>query len=302
MSPLLDDGATFVLIGHPVGHSLSPVIHAAAYEALGVSGKRYIAVDCPDAEAVERQVDALRRGEIAGANVTVPWKRLALDLADEAHASARDVGAANVLSAVDANGNRRIVAYNTDVGALAEELARCRPDARAAIVIGNGGAALASVAACRAAHVDRVTVTARRFRGERTPAWERADELEALGAIPVPWDPGSASTLGHAFSSADLIVQSTSDGMRGASDGTAVRDVVPWSHLAPATCVYDLVYNPAVTPFVEAARRCGLRAESGLGMLIGQAARAIELWLGRRPAPEPLRKAAEAALLQKFPA
>jgi len=298
------DGGTFVLIGHPVGHSLSPVIHAAAYEALGVAGYRYVAVDCPDAAAVERQIDALRKGEIAGANVTVPWKRLALDLADEAHASARDVGAANVLGAVDSGAGTKIVAYNTDVGALADELVRCRPGARAAVVIGNGGAALASVAACRAAGVDHITVTARRFQGERSASWERADALEALGAVPVEWplDPGAVSPLRRALSSSDLIVQSTSDGMRGATDGTAVRDIVPWSVLSAATCAFDLVYNPAVTPFVAAARQRGLRAESGLGMLIGQAARAIELWLGRRPAAEPLRVAAEAALAQKFPA
>jgi shikimate dehydrogenase len=297
-------GGTFVLIGHPVGHSLSPVIHAAAYVTLGVQGCRYVSVDCPDTAAVERQIDALRRGDIAGANITVPWKRLALDLADEAHASASDVGAANVLGVVDAGAGRKIVAYNTDVGALADELIRCRPGARAAVVIGNGGAALASVAACRAAKVDRIAATARRFRGERSASWERADALEALGAVPVEWptDPGADSALHRALSSSDLIVQSTSDGMRGATDGTAVRDIVPWGTLPPGTCAYDLVYNPAVTPFVAAARRCGLRAESGLGMLVGQAARAIELWLGRRPPPEPLRVAAEAALAQKFPA
>jgi shikimate dehydrogenase len=293
----------FVLIGHPVGHSLSPVIHEAAYEVLGVPGNRYIAVDCPDAAAVERQIDALRRGEIAGANVTVPWKRLALELADEADASARDVGAANVLCAVDSGPSRKIVAYNTDVGALADELVQCRPGARAAVVIGNGGAALAAVAACRAATVDRITISARRFRGERGPSWERADALEALGATPVAWpsDPTADSALRRALASSDLIVQSTSDGMRGATDGAVVRDIVPWSTLSPATCAYDLVYNPAVTPFVEAARRRGLRAESGLGMLVGQAARAIELWLGHRPAAEPLRVAAEAALSLKFP-
>lgn len=295
---------TFVLVGHPVGHSLSPVIHAAAYETLGVAGYRYVAIDCPDAAAVERQIDALRRGEIAGANVTVPWKRLAFEFADEAHASARDVGAANVLSAVGVGATRKIVAHNTDVGALADELVLCRPGARSAVVIGNGGAALASVAACRTARVEHIAVTARRFRGERSSSWERADALEALGAVPLEWppDPGTESALGRAFSSSDLIVQSTSDGMRGATDGTGVRDIVPWAALSPATSAYDLVYNPAVTPFVAAARQRGLRAESGLGMLVGQAARAIELWLGHRPAAEPLRVAAEAALARKFPA
>jgi shikimate dehydrogenase len=296
-------GATFELIGHPVGHSLSPAIHGAAYAALGTTENRYTAVDCPDEAAVRRQVDALRRGEIAGANVTVPWKKLALELADEAHASARDVGAANVLTAVGNGPNRRIVAHNTDVGALSDELARGRPGARAATVIGSGGAALAAVAACRALGIERIAVVARSFRGKRSSGWKAADALEALGAAPVAWpgDAGAASDFRRAVVSSDVVVQSTSDGMRGATSGTDVRDVVPWKELAPTTYAYDLVYNPAVTPFVAAARAYGLRADSGLGMLVGQAVLAIELWLGRRPEGAPLLAAAERVLSEKFP-
>jgi len=84
--------------------------------------------------------------------------------------------------------------------------------------------------------------------------------------------------------------------MRGASDGTAVRDLVPFAALQRDAFLYDVVYNPAVTPFVAAARAYGLSAETGLGMLVGQAALAIELWLRKRPDPARLRAAAEAAL------
>lgn len=295
--------STFILIGHPVGHSLSPAIHQAAYVALGVPHYRYVTVDCPDEAAVRRQFDALRRGEVLGANVTVPWKRLAVELADEAHASARDVGAANVLTPVVAGAKRKIVAYNTDVGALSEELARARPGARRATVIGSGGAARAAVAACRSIGVDRIAVVARRFRGDRSRAWEGADALEALGATPVAWPerPEADSDFRRAVVASDVVVQSTSDGMRGASDGTNVRDVVPWQDLSPDAFAYDLVYNPAVTPFVAAARARGLAAESGLGMLVGQAVLAVELWLGRRPDASMLRAAAERVLAEKFP-
>lgn len=296
-------GKDFVLIGHPVGHSLSPAIHEAAYRVLGVTGCRYLAVDCADEHAVRRMLDALRRGEIAGANVTVPWKRLALDLADDAHASARDVGAANVLVPVVAPAGPRIVAHNTDVSALAGELGRSRPGARTALVIGDGGAALAAVAACRSLAVARTFVVARRFRGIRDAAWTTAAAFEALGAVPVAWpsDGSVDSEFSRAIAASDLLVQSTSDGMRGATDGTAVRDAVPWNRLAPTAFAYDLVYNPAVTPFVAAARAHGIAAESGLGMLVGQAALAVELWLGKRPDAAPLRAAAERALREKFP-
>ncbi|HVW27187.1 MAG TPA: shikimate dehydrogenase [Polyangiaceae bacterium] len=288
---------TFVLIGHPVSHSLSPAIHAAAYEELGMTACRYLAVDCPSPADVAAELERIRRGEVAGANVTVPWKRLALDSADEVHASAQATGAANVLCPATSNGVLRLVAHNTDVPALAEELRRGRPGARTATVIGSGGAALAAVVACKSIGVERVAVVARKFRGDPL-SWPFTAALAERGATPVAWpdDAGRAAALRATFAASDVIVQSTTDGMKGASDGTTVRDLVPYAELDRAAFLYDAVYNPAVTPFVAAARASGLSAESGLGMLVGQAALAIELWLGKRPDPARLRAAAERAL------
>jgi shikimate dehydrogenase len=292
---------TFVLIGHPVSHSLSPAIHHAAYAELGLASHRYLTVDCPDEVAVRAEFDALRRGEIAGANVTVPWKRLALALSDERNASAEATGAANVLVPVGDGRLCRIVAHNTDVPALAEELRVGRPSAQSATILGNGGAALAAVAACRAIGIGRSVVTARTWRGQRTAAWRGADELARGGAVPVAWpDDGARDSEFHrAVVVSDIIVQSTSDGMQGASDGTSVRDIVPWAALDTRAFVYDVVYNPAETAFVRAARARGLRAENGLGMLVRQAALAIELWLGGTPRLEPLAGAATRALAEK---
>jgi shikimate dehydrogenase len=292
---------TFVLIGHPVSHSLSPAIHHAAYAELGLTGHRYLTVDCSDEVAVRAEFDALRRGEIAGANVTVPWKRLALELADDLDASAEATGAANVLAVVGEGGLRRIVAHNTDVPALAEEVRQGRPGAQSATILGNGGAALAAVAACRALGIGRSVVTARAWRGKRSAAWCGADEFARVGAVPVAWpdDGAGGSEFHRAAVVSDVIVQSTSDGMHGASDGTSVRDIVPWTALDPRTFVYDVVYNPAETAFVRAARARGLKAENGLGMLVRQAALAIELWLGSTPRLEPLAGAAARALAEK---
>lgn len=284
----------FVLLGHPVGHSLSPAIHAAAYRDLGLEGPSYTTLDCPDEASVRAAFAALRSGELAGANVTVPWKLLALALADRRDASAADVGAANVLRRDGAV----LVAHNTDVPALAEELAAGRPGARAALVLGSGGAALAAVAACRLLGVEEVWVTARRFVGERGPTWERAALLERLGARPIAWPSDAATTaaLARGVAEVELVVQSTSDGMSGASDGSAVRGAVPWEALRAAPYVYDLVYSPRETPLVLRARAEGLPSDTGLGMLVRQAALAVELWFGRRPSLAPLREAAEAAL------
>src|SRR6185436_16651859 len=100
-----------------------------------------------------------------------------------------------------------------------------------------------------------------------------------MGGVVLEWPEGEGgrAAFRSAVARVDLVIQSTSDGMLGASDGSSVRDVVPWDALQSTAFAYDVVYNPADTPFVMAARRRGLRAESGLGMLVGQAARAIEL-------------------------
>src|SRR5690349_11634912 len=135
----------FVLIGDPVEHSLSPAMHHAAYAALGLP-HRYELLRAPDEDSVRSAVDELRSGRIAGANVTVPWKKLARELADSSDRAAEAAGACNVL----ARREGKLVAFNTDMLALDEELARLSPRARTLVVIGGGGAARAVVASARA--------------------------------------------------------------------------------------------------------------------------------------------------------
>ncbi len=282
----------FVLLGHPVAHSMSPAIHQAAYDALGVSHS-YELFDAADESQVRGAVEALRRREIAGANVTIPWKRVALRLADAADPSAAAIGAANVLvnDAV-----RGIVAYNTDVLALREELVLLVAAPRRVVVIGSGGAALAAVASARGLGAE-VGVVARRFRPDPGGSLPGSEEMAGLGATVLPWpEPGADLAFHDYVCAADLVVQATSAGMHGADDGAAVAGLVPWPAMPAAAAAYDLVYNPAETPFLRRARAAGHRAEGGLGMLVGQARAAIELWLGASPPREPLFLAAERAL------
>lgn len=286
----------FILIGHPVGHSVSPAIHGAAYAALGVAAE-YSLRDAPSEADVLLEVDRVRRGELAGANVTVPWKQVALRAADVLDESARAAHAANVLS-LSASG--QVVAYNTDVLGLADELELARtelgPRGRAgdtALVIGNGGAALGAVLACRRARLPRVLVAARKWRAD-TPRseWPLAREFESLGAHCLPLD---ADAWAGERARIVTVVQATSAGMKGTSGGEALAEALRLDQLPPGVA-YDLVYNPRLTPFLVAAERAGHLARGGLGMLVGQAARAIEIWFGTRPPREPLLTAAEAAL------
>jgi len=285
-----------VLIGHPVAHSLSPVIHQAAYQALGLP-HRYELVDCPDEAAVSKVIDALHSGEIAGANVTIPWKRLALQLADRGSPSVQRVGVANVLVR---SADGAVVAHNTDVPALAEEFQRLAGSVRRVLVIGNGGAAPAVVAAARDAGAERIALTARRFSPDEPEAgWPHAAEFTAQGVALLAWPEHNAraeTRFREVLARIDLIVNATSAGMHGADDGQKLADLVPWEHIPQSALAYDLIYNPALTPFLARARACGLQAENGLGMLVAQAALAIELWLSVAPPRAVLLAAAEAEL------
>ncbi len=285
----------FILIGHPVAHSMSPAIHSAVYRRYDLS-HRYTVVDCPDEPAVVEQVARLRRGEIAGANVTVPYKRFALSLADEVDVTARDTGAANVLATTSEG---RVIAYNTDVAALRERIvAGARSPLGEIVVLGAGGAALAAVVAARQAGATQISVSARSWTDETDPEqWRAIGEFRALGALPLAWHAGRNSELASACSTAAVTIQATSAGMLGHGGGETVVDLVPWSRLRSDAFFYDVVYNPPVTPFLQKARSLGLRAEGGLSMLVGQAALAIDIWLALDAPRAEMTAAAERLLL-----
>jgi shikimate dehydrogenase len=256
----------FAVVGDPVAHSKSPSMHAAAYRALALPHTyeplRTTVDDLP------RVVQALRDGTYDGLNVTLPHKQRVLALADDVHESAREAGAANTLVRGD---DRRVAAHNTDVPALAAELSELAGgrDLRGAraLVLGSGGAARAAIAA-----LARLTGTSHSI----------AVRARAHGDL-VPSAEAEAGTL--------IVVQATSAGMSGADDGGEVARAVAWEALPADAIALDVVYAPAETPFLRAARARGLRCANGLGMLARQGALAFELWLGL-PAPLAAMRAA----------
>lgn len=281
----------FGLLGHPVGHSVSPAIHQAAYDAFRLPHV-YTVCDCPAADDVEAQVGALRAGQWAGLNVTVPWKRVALRLADVVDSSAEETGAANVLVR---ERSARIVAHNTDAPALARLLevgVSTATSKRTGLVLGNGGAALAAVVAAKRAGCERVYVSARRWTEGALP-WDAASEFERLDAIPLAWGQASLGTIAPQLA---VLVQATSAGMRGVGGGQELVAALPWDKFSASLFAYDVVYNPETTPFLERAAQHGLRCEGGLSMLVGQAALAVELWLGVTPPHAQLMERARAAI------
>ena len=171
----------------------------------------------------------------------------------------------------------RIVAHNTDAPALRAELSALVPagsswswsDTRA-LVLGSGGAARAAVVALDMLGV-RVVVGRARTRGA---------VFELRPGVPV-WQPLAPDPASEALTG--TVVQATSAGMTGADPGALVADAVAWAALPAGAVALDVVYAPAVTPFLDAADRRGLRCAGGLGMLARQGALALELWLGVTP-------------------
>jgi shikimate dehydrogenase len=297
----------FVLLGHPVAHSISPAICSAAFHALGLP-HLYSTLDVPGTPELRTVLDDIRSGRFAGANVTLPYKTTAFDMADVVAESASAVGAANVI-AVDRN--RRLVAHNTDADALFAELSSLlvgRPKSRVAI-IGGGGAALAALVACKRLGFQIVCMTSRSWINSETmfdsPTAERARSLGALTSLWPRRDEPAASSKGSQVlrlqwtelaAQADCVIQATSAGMVGADPGEEVCDVLSWDRLPAHALAYDVVYIPRVTPFLRRAQAHGLRAAGGLGMLARQAQIAVNLWLGQTPPLDVMRIAADAAL------
>jgi len=263
----------FAVLGDPVAHSKSPAMHMAAYRALELP-HTYEAIQATAAD-LPRLVRALRDGAYDGLNVTVPHKLRILDHVDVVAPSAEAAEAANTLVRAP---DGRIVAQNTDVPALASELARLAPErtpagwaASEAIVIGTGGAAHAAILALsKAIGVATITVRA------RNPALLSVESRPLVKAEPLAPSARDATAL--------TIVQATSAGMDGADPGDTVADAIAWRDLPAGAIALDVVYVPAETPFLRAASARGLRCANGLGMLAEQGALAFELWLGI-PAP-----------------
>lgn len=259
-------GAAMVagIVGRPVTHSLSPVLHNAWIEAAGLNA--VYAPLAPTADGFRALVDGLRGGVIRGVNVTIPFKQEALAAADTLSDRARLAGAANLLLFRE---DGSIYADNTDglgmLGALAVQAPGFDPKAGSAVILGAGGAARGAAAALFLAGAPEVRII------NRTP--ERAEAL-ARDIGPAV----KAVTGDGALADANLIVNATSLGL-GGGPGPDISLA-----LAPKTAVVlDMVYKPLRTELLERAVGLGLRTVDGLEMLVRQAVPSFETFFGQAP-------------------
>jgi shikimate dehydrogenase len=253
------------VLGDPVGHSRSPAIHNAAFEALGLDW-RYVKLPVA-ADTFAETVRALPASGYRGANVTIPHKGAALALADEASDAARAIGAANTLVFADGS----IQAHNTDAAGLLASLPQ-EPRGMTALVLGAGGAGRAAVWALREA-------------GAEVSVWNRTTER----ATALAGEMGVAGV--EAPATADLVVNATSVGLR--PDDSI--DDLPVAWIDPPAIAVELVYGDSETPFAAWAEAGGAELVDGLDVLVGQGALSFERWTGQAAPVEAMRKAARAS-------
>jgi shikimate dehydrogenase len=256
------------LIGHPVDHSRSPLMHNAAFKAQGID-MRYVAFDV-SSERLPAAIEGLRALGIVGANVTVPHKEAVVPLLDTVDSTAGRIGAVNTI----VNQDGVLTGHNTDIhgflAALEQAWARS-PRGSRCLVLGAGGSARAIVAGLVLEGAAEVWVFNRTL--------SRARELCAAVASwsTVPCRAVGESELITVAQQAELIVNATSVGM-----GDSVKlSPIPVDILTRRHVIVDLTYGPEPTALVRAGRSLGGICLDGLEMLVRQAARSYELWTGR---------------------
>lgn len=264
------------VIGWPVSHSLSPLIHMtwAAREGAEATYET-IAVE-PTDEAFRKRIKELRAEGYRGVNVTLPHKERALRCADKVSDAAGTIGAANMLTF----GDEGVVAANSDAAAVRAIVLDLPSRPQTALVLGAGGAARAVLWALKSAGLGRIVLTNR----TRSRAEAIADVADAEVA---DW-----RTCGDELENADLVINATSLGMKGQP-----RLDLDHDRLKEGAVVFDIVYSPLETPLLAAAKARGLRTIDGLEMLMRQAVPGYLAWLGTKAEVDAdLRARLEAAL------
>jgi shikimate dehydrogenase len=269
------------VLGSPIEHSLSPVLHGVAYQALGLHGWHYDKIEC-DEPGLPRLVDSMG-AEWAGLSLTMPLKRVALTVADEVSPLAQAVGAANTLvfPAAGPAGGRQ--AHNTDVAGMVSALREAGlTRVEQAVILGAGGTAQSALAAVRELGHQSPVVLVRNL--SRTG--ELRETAERLGMRPAI----SGGLFTEQLPPADLVI-STLPG--NAADQLSATS---WK---PDTMVLDVVYAPWPTPFAGAALAAGCPVVSGLTVLLYQAVAQVELMTGNPGPVEAMRTALVAAVADR---
>lgn len=281
------NSSKYAVLGHPIGHSLSPVMHNASLESLGEDGI-YLAFDVHPDDLMD-VLSAMGKMGFGGVNLTVPLKEVARHGLDHIDQSAWLLGAVNTVEFTEAG----MVGHNTDgfgfVRAL-QEAFDLELYGQTVSILGCGGAGRAVALTCADLGAEAIFLSD--IDGEKAARVE--DEIVDLGTQALVAIPTDENQCINFCRQSDLVVQASPVGMKPSDPSLLGPDAfVEGQH------VFDLIYMYPETAFLQTARGTGALTANGLGMLLHQGARAFEIWTGREPDVEAMRSALEKAVYGK---
>ena len=257
------------VVANPIKHSISPFIHNSAFEATNTNGV-YLAWEV-DATELAETVANIRRYQMFGINLSMPYKEQVIPYLDQLSAEACLIGAVNTV----VNREGTLIGYNTDGKGFFKSLPSFKISGKRLVLLGAGGAAKAILAQAILDGVSQISVFVRSSSMEKTrPYLEKIQNATGFRVDLFALE--DVQDLQDSITQADLLVNATSVGMDGSSQPIPTSIVLPEKLM-----VADVIYQPFETPFLKWARNQGNQSINGLGMLLYQAAEAFELWTGK---------------------
>ena len=257
------------VVANPIKHSISPFIHNSAFEATNTNGV-YLAWEV-DATELAETVANIRRYQMYGINLSMPYKEQVIPYLDQLSEEARLIGAVNTV----VNRDGTLIGYNTDGKGFFKSLPSFKISRKRLVLLGAGGAAKAILAQAILDGVSQISVFVRSSSMEKTrPYLEKIQNATGFRVDLFALE--DVQDLQDSITKADLLVNATSVGMDGSSQPIPTSIVLPEKLM-----VADVIYQPFETPFLKWARNQGNQSINGLGMLLYQAAEAFELWTGK---------------------
>lgn len=257
------------VVANPIKHSISPFIHNSAFEATNTNGV-YLAWEV-DATELAETVANIRRYQMYGINLSMPYKEQVIPYLDQLSEEACLIGAVNTV----VNREGTLIGYNTDGKGFFKSLPSFKISRKKLVLLGAGGAAKAILAQAILDGVSQISVFVRSSSMEKTrPYLEKIQNATGFRVDLFALE--DVQDLQDSITQADLLVNATSVGMDGSSQPIPTSIVLPEKLM-----VADVIYQPFETPFLKWARNQGNQSFNGLGMLLYQAAEAFELWTGK---------------------
>ena len=257
------------VVANPIKHSISPFIHNSAFEVTNTNGV-YLAWEVDAAELAET-VANIRRYQMYGINISMPYKEQVIPYLDQLSEEACLIGAVNTV----VNREGTLIGYNTDGKGFFKSLPSFKISRKRLVLLGAGGAAKAILAQAILDGVSQISVFVRSSSMEKTrPYLEKIQNATGFRVDLFALE--DRQDLQDSITHADLLVNATSVGMDGTSQPIPSSIVLPDKLL-----VADVIYQPFETPFLKWAKEQGNQSINGLGMLLYQAAEAFELWTGK---------------------